>query len=257
MSVRYESDNFTSIGFSQRRESGMFRKLHSTNADVNAMLQQFHNGGGIQYGNSVSLGMTNAASIRDWISDERMNYMPPEGSSSDKVLSWAQLFVGRLSEFDENIRDDSGAAATILYVCVGKLLLLLKENEENAEALMTSFGLFFSLSANLRNLLDRTELFDVSTEIRRQLVFALIALVNLVSLVTETFNSKIVGGTEIVTIDLYDKCSHQLKSFRESCELIAEAMWKHQLSREISACVSSMNPFVYLMKNCYKILTSE
>ncbi|KAJ5599082.1 hypothetical protein N7450_000149 [Penicillium hetheringtonii] len=238
MSVRYESDNFSSSGFSQRRESGIIRKLYSTNADINSLVQQFHSNGGIQYGNSLFPAMTDAPSIRDWISNERMNFMPPEGSSSDKVLSWAQLFVGRLNEFDEAIRDDSGAAATVSYICVGELLRLWKENETNAEALMTSFGFFYSLSANLSNLLGRAELFDVSTDIRRQLVSALLALVELVSRVTKTFREKILQGTEIVTIDLYEFCSQQVTSFSEACKYVAEAMWEHQLSRETLASFS-------------------
>ncbi|KAJ5102456.1 hypothetical protein N7532_002985 [Penicillium argentinense] len=238
MSTFNETEIFSLSGFSQRRESGMIRKLHSSNPAVNSLAQRFQSNGGAQIGSPVFPLMTDAQSIREWISNERMIYLPPEGSSSDKVLSWAQLFVWRLNEFDVAIRDDSGAAATISYMCVGELLRLSKENEDNAEALMTSFGFFYSLSASLLNLLERTELFDVSADVRRHLVSALLALVDLVDVVTKRFQSHIRAGKEAITIELYEYCSDQITSFRESCDYIAEAMWKHQLSRESFGSVS-------------------
>lgn len=238
-----ETETFSMSGFSQRRESGMVRKLHSSNAAVNGLAQRFQSSGGAQFGSPAFPLLTDAESIREWISNERMSYLPPEGSSSDKVLSWAQLFVWRLNEFDVAIRDDSGAAATISYMCVGELLRLSKENEDNAEALMTSFGFFYSLSANLLNLLERTELFDVSADVRKHLVSALLALVDLVDSVTKRFQSHILAGKDVITIELYEYCSDQVNSFSESCEYIAEAMWKHQLSRESFASVSGMYLF--------------
>jgi hypothetical protein len=47
-----------------------------------------------------------------------MSKLPPEGSSYDKVLAWAQLFVERLHSFDlaiENFAGDSYLAAQLAY----------------------------------------------------------------------------------------------------------------------------------------------
>ncbi len=57
-------------------------------------------------------------SIRDWIGTQRISYLPPEGSSYDKVLAWAHLFVERLHSFDMAITEypgDSHLAAQLAY----------------------------------------------------------------------------------------------------------------------------------------------
>lgn len=243
MSTHFESENVSINGFSSRRESGGFHKLVSSNASINSLLQRLQANGISQFGGFASNTpfITSADSILQWIASERMSYLPPEGSYNDKVLSWAQLFVERLHRFDVAIRDDSAAAAILSYGYVEHLLRLGKENKDNAQALMTSFGFLYSLSASLVNLLERTELFDVSTDIRSQLVSALIALVDLVYEIATKFHLQIRKGTEAITIELYETFDKHISSFRGCCESVAEAMWNHQLSRESSVSISGMD----------------
>jgi hypothetical protein len=57
-------------------------------------------------------------SIRDWIGTQRISYLPPEGSSYDKVLAWAHLFVERIHSLDMGIGEfarDSQLAAQLAY----------------------------------------------------------------------------------------------------------------------------------------------
>jgi hypothetical protein len=98
---------------------------------------------------------------------------------------------------------------------------------------MISFGFFYSTSMKLGNLLERTELFSVSQEIREQLVLALADLVTLVASVSMHFHKAILGLTEAsISIDLYKTFPGQIQTFRDRCEKISEAMWRHQLLRE-------------------------
>lgn len=75
---------------------------------------------GDELGASTSSKLLNAnhATLLDWIRHQRMSKIPPEGSSYDKVLAWAQLFVERLHSFDlaiEHFAGDSYLAAQLAY----------------------------------------------------------------------------------------------------------------------------------------------
>lgn len=75
---------------------------------------------------SARLLSTTHDSILEWIRTQRMSLLPAEGSSYDKVLSWAQLFVERLHSFEtavEGFAGDSYLAAQLAY---GYCVLLLE-----------------------------------------------------------------------------------------------------------------------------------
>ncbi|ETS81574.1 hypothetical protein PFICI_06576 [Pestalotiopsis fici W106-1] len=172
-------------------------------------------------------------SIREWIGAQRMSQLPPEGSSYDKVLTWTQLFVERLNSFDQAIQGfakDSQLASQLAY---GYCSILLDLGQENAPALMISFGFFYSISMSLVNLLERTELFSVSQDIREQLVLAMSDLVNLVASVATHFHKAIHSAsstaTTSVSVNMYSSFSGQIKAFRDRCEKIGQSMWRHQL----------------------------
>lgn len=98
---------------------------------------------------------------------------------------------------------------------------------------MVSFGFFFSTSSTLVNLLERTELFAVSQEIKEQLILALADLVTLVASVSTHFHRAIRGlTTASISVNIYDTFPGQIQSFRERCGKIAESMWRHQLAKE-------------------------
>lgn len=65
------------------------------------------------------------ASLLEWIRCERMKKLPPEGSSYDKALVWAALFVERVHSFDSGIEQfagDSHLAAQLSYCYCASLL---------------------------------------------------------------------------------------------------------------------------------------
>lgn len=98
---------------------------------------------------------------------------------------------------------------------------------------MTSFGFFYSMSVPLVNLLECTELFNVSHETSEQLVMALSDLVTVVASVATYFHKAIRGLTSTsVSVNIYSTFAPQIKTFLERCEKTAESMWKHELQRE-------------------------
>lgn len=73
---------------------------------------------GVMTSSKLLNGNHDHATLLDWIRHQRMSKIPPEGSSYDKVLAWAQLFVERLHSFDlaiEHFAGDSYLAAQLAY----------------------------------------------------------------------------------------------------------------------------------------------
>lgn len=67
----------------------------------------------------------NYTSLLEWIRCERMKKLPPEGSSYDKALVCAALFVDRVHSFDlgiEQFAGDSHLAAQLSYCYCASLL---------------------------------------------------------------------------------------------------------------------------------------
>ncbi|RHZ60786.1 NACHT domain protein [Aspergillus thermomutatus] len=218
---------------SRRVSSRKFKTIETS--EVSSLVYSLKRRSGDELGASTSSKLLNHThdSVLDWIRSQRMSLLPPEGSSYDKVLSWAQLFVERLHSFDQAIEEFAGDSYLAAQLAYGYCALLLELGQENASALMISFGFFYSTSMKLGNLLERTELFSVSQEIREQLVLALADLVSLVASVSMHFHKAILGlTTASISIDLYKTFPGQIQTFRDRCERISEAMWRHQLLRE-------------------------
>ncbi|KAL4778896.1 hypothetical protein BJX76DRAFT_362292 [Aspergillus varians] len=179
---------------------------------------------------SSKINGTDYEAILKWICSERMRKLPPEGSSYDKVLVWARLFIERLNRFDSAIQHfegDSHLAAELAYIHCASLLEL---GDENSSALLDVFGFFYRCSTSLENLLHRTELFMVSQSIKDQLILALADLVTLVvGVATHCHLSLGSLGSGSVSIDIYSTFTASIGSFRARCEDVSEMMWRHQL----------------------------
>lgn len=96
---------------------------------------------------------------------------------------------------------------------------------------MDLFGFFYRCSSGLGNLLDRGELFVVSSDIKDQLVLALADLVTLVVSVATHFH-RLLLSSESVSVDIYSTFPSQINSFRDRCEHASGLIWQHQLTRE-------------------------
>ena len=119
------------------------------------------------------------------------------------------------------------------YVQVHADLVLWQLGSENAPALSASFGFFYNISSSFSNLLERTELFNVSHDIREQLLSAFGDLVSIVANVSIYFHKAILGlkGAS-VSVDIYRIFPQQIRTFRDRCDSVSTALWKHQLLKE-------------------------
>jgi hypothetical protein len=84
-------------------------------------VQSFNNNGMV----NPSIIGANHERLVEWIRSERMRKLPPEGSSYDKVLICARLFVERLHSFDRAIchfAQESHMATGLAYSYCASLL---------------------------------------------------------------------------------------------------------------------------------------
>jgi hypothetical protein len=119
-------------------------------SEVSSLVHSLKRRSGDELGAGASSKLLNHThdSVLDWIRSQRMSLLPPEGSSYDKVLSWAQLFVERLHSFDEAIEEfagDSYLAARLAYGYCALLLevqpcILLKRPHDDADTLAARTG---------------------------------------------------------------------------------------------------------------------
>ncbi|KAL4888861.1 hypothetical protein BDV59DRAFT_205714 [Aspergillus ambiguus] len=230
-----ESDNVSSRVYNSVTSRRGSRRLSAEPSNLADVVNSLRRRNSSEMDTIISSKLINAthSTLIDWIRAERMSKLPPEGSSYDRVLVWASLFVERLHSFDlavEQFAGDSHLAAQLVY---GYCMLLLELGEENSSALMVMFGFFCSCSQELVNLLDRAELFMVSQDIKDQLVLALADLVTLVVCVSTQFHKSLRGiSSESVSIDIYSSFPGPIESFRSRCEHVSGLMWRHQLLRE-------------------------
>ncbi|KAJ6028412.1 hypothetical protein N7540_003988 [Penicillium herquei] len=232
-SAYFDSDNISQNGRSVRRES---RKVNGAGtSNLSSLVQSLYQRSDNELGSHASAKLSGVSyeSLKEWIRIQRMSHLPPEGSSYDKVLAWAQLFIDRLHHFDSGISQFVGDSWLATQLSYGYCGLLLDLGKDNAAALMISFGFFYSTSSALVNLLERTELFKVSAEIKEQLIMALADLVTLVASVSTHFHQAINKDTNAsVSVNIYENFAAPITAFKDRCSKIAEAMWRHQLAEQ-------------------------
>lgn len=114
----------------------------------------------------------------------------------------------------------------------GHFLILLELGSENSEALGAAFGLFNSTTIALAALLDRSELFEVSTEVREQLAMSFTDVLRLFSNVAIRYRRTVTGMTSVhSSLDLYSAFSSVIKEFRARCIHISTLMWRYQMKQ--------------------------
>ena len=130
----FDSDSLSNSGISRpsnsRRESSFVSKKFTSvgSSKLSGVIQALQRQSGAELGVNThsTLFNTDHATILEWIATERMSHLPPEGSSYDKVLAWAQLFVERLHSFDVAIRDFEGSSWLAAQLSYGYCAMLLE-----------------------------------------------------------------------------------------------------------------------------------
>lgn len=117
-----ETDSISNTGMSRSMTSPRVtsRRFNGESSNVSNVVSSIQRRSVDELGATISSKLQNSThdSLLGWIRAQRMTHLPPEGSSYDKVLAWAQLFAERLNLFDLEISEfavDSFRAAELAY----------------------------------------------------------------------------------------------------------------------------------------------
>lgn len=127
----FAEENFANNVFSRqathrRSSSGKLSAVDTSN--ISSVVYSLKRRSSIEIGSDTSARLlsTTHDSILEWIRTQRMSQLPAEGSSYDKVLSWAQLFVERLHSFEVAIEEFAGDSYLAAQLAYGYCVLLLE-----------------------------------------------------------------------------------------------------------------------------------
>lgn len=128
ISTVFDNDSISNHGRSSRRENFTPRKFNGAgNSNITSVVQSLHRRSGEELGvDTFALLNTKYPDIIEWIRNQRMSHLPAEGSSYDKVLAWAQLFVERLNRFEEHIHGFAGDSYLAAQLSYGYCYMLLQ-----------------------------------------------------------------------------------------------------------------------------------
>ena len=118
--------SLTQSFFSRRVSSRKFGKGETTS--MSSVVSSLKRQSGDELGPATSSQLFNVSfgSLVDWIRNQRMTLLPPEGSDYDKVLAWAALFVERLNHFDLAIDEFAGESEVAAQMAYGYCAMLLE-----------------------------------------------------------------------------------------------------------------------------------
>lgn len=108
-----------------RRSSRRFSSVDTSN--ISDVVYSLKRRSSDELGTTTSAKLLNVTydGILEWIRSQRLSHVPPEGSSYDKVLAWAQLFVDRLHSFDLAIEEFAGDSYLATQLTYGYCAILL------------------------------------------------------------------------------------------------------------------------------------
>ncbi|KAI4179544.1 MAG: hypothetical protein L6R41_007781 [Letrouitia leprolyta] len=171
----------------------------------------------------------------EFIERERLTHMPHRGSHWDKVLKWAEFFSLQVSGYANTVDSfiaDSKLAARLIWTACRALLQL---GPSNAQALETTFSVFYKLGLSISLLLRRNTLLTATEYLRREVGYALNDLLLLVRDVSLYYRARLLGSGQDTSFDFNTVFGHQVSAFDQRKAGIVNSMWEHALGHQALA----------------------
>lgn len=117
----------TTRGESSTRGSPHLKTGVADASNISGIVYSLKRRSSAELGSDVSSKLLNESheSLQEWIRSQRMSQLPPEGSSYDRVLAWAELFIERLHSFDVEIQEFAGDTYSAAQLSYGYCALML------------------------------------------------------------------------------------------------------------------------------------
>ncbi|KAL9579829.1 MAG: hypothetical protein Q9203_006540, partial [Teloschistes exilis] len=180
----------------------------------------------------------------DFIERQRLTYMPHRGSHWDKVLKWAEFFALQISGYATALEcfvPESKTAARLIWTAS---LSLLRLGPENAQALTTTFGVFYRLGLSISMLLQDNVLLSADNGIRSEVNQILNTLLILVREVSLFYNMKLRTSMTGSSFDFNAVFGPQIAYFHKRKNYAVDAMWEYSLGKEATVETRSLRKWL-------------
>ncbi|KAL8632383.1 hypothetical protein Q9189_001860 [Teloschistes chrysophthalmus] len=180
----------------------------------------------------------------DFIERQRLTHMPHQGSHWDKVLKWAEFFALQISGYAtalESFVPESKTAARLIWTAS---LSLLSLGPENAEALTTTFGVFYRLGLSISMLLRDGVLLSANNGIRSEVNQVLNTLLILVREVSLFYSVKLRTSTKGSSFDFNSVFGPQIAYLHKRKNHAIDAMWEYSLGKEATIETRSLRKWL-------------
>ncbi|MCJ1420615.1 hypothetical protein MMC32_006973 [Xylographa parallela] len=205
------------------------------------------------YISSITIG-----NFLKYIERERLTSMPHRGSRWDKVLKWAEFFALQVANYSTAVEpfvpDSRDASKLILAAC----RVLLELGPGNAEALETTFGVFYKLGLSLSFFLRHNKLLSVTENVRREVGQAFNALLMLVRDVGHVYYVRITGMSTIeVILDFNGVFGRQMDAFYRHKNSITDYMWEYTLAGDSAVKVKTMRKWLGVQDRTLRTILTD
>ncbi|KAE8379000.1 hypothetical protein BDV26DRAFT_280639 [Aspergillus bertholletiae] len=173
--------------------------------------------------------------VFDGIAEERLRFMPDNGSQLDRAFKQAVVLVGRLEQLARLMAGFTSGTERAIRLMGGSLLLLLQCGSEQATLLASFFQIFHRLAVELSYFKNNLELLMADTVAQQEFVAAYAELCGLICSASVHYFQKAQGSSKILDAsDLQSRFSPQLQAFHSHRITIKESLWSRLIMSDVS-----------------------
>ena len=200
--------------------------------------------------------------------------MPHRGSHWDKVLKWAEFFSLQVSGYANAVDSfiaESKVAAKLIWTACRALLQVWDSNlsnrklpltpwqlgPSNAQALETTFSVFYKLGLSISLLLRRNTLLTATEYLRCEVGYAFNDLLLLVRDVSLYYRAKLLGAAQETSFDFHSTFSAQISAFNQRKVGIVNAMWEYALGHQALAQIQKLRNWLQPSDRALRKLLAE
>ncbi|KAL8729508.1 MAG: hypothetical protein Q9166_004680 [cf. Caloplaca sp. 2 TL-2023] len=176
----------------------------------------------------------------EYIERQRLTHMPHRGSHWDKVLKWAEFFGLQVSGYANTVEPfiaESKFAARLIWTACRALLEL---GPDNAQALETTFAVFYKLGLSIAFLLRRNNLLTASDYLQSQVGHSFNDLLVLVRDVSLYYRVKLFSEAHETAFDFDSVFGRQVSGLTQRRADIVNGMWEQVLGHQTSTQIHTL-----------------
>ncbi|KAB8245650.1 hypothetical protein BDV35DRAFT_405729 [Aspergillus flavus] len=173
--------------------------------------------------------------ILDGIAEERLRFMPENGSQLDRAFKHAVVLVGRLEQLARLMASFTSGTERAIRLMGGSFLLLLQCGSEQARLLASFFQVFHRFAVELSHFRNNLEILMSDTVAQQELVAAYAELCGLICSASVHYFQKAEGASKAFDAsDLQSRFISQIQAFHSHRIAVKERLWSRLIMGDVS-----------------------